>query len=260
MNVSWSYKLFTLYGPLAIHSYGFFIALGIIISSSLIKRDKRFIALNINDKINDIVVISIIAGVFGGRAIEIVSESQSYQHWTDWFALWNGGFSALGSILGVTTLVPLYLRYINISIAPLFDVAALYAPLFQSIARIGCLVAGCCHGIETSNIFSITYTNPMTIAQLGIAVHPTQLYSSILLFFIFLFMIGPAQYLLKKPGQLFFIYIMLASLERFTIDFWRADRILFYDSWISYYQLIALAIFFSGLMGFIWTSRTKILH
>jgi len=254
IHINSSYKIFTLYGPLAIHSYGLFIALGIIISMYLMSRNKRFNSLNLDEKFTTIILVSIIAGVIGGRLVEILSEPALYPHWYDWFALWNGGFSALGSILGVTIIMPLYLKKINVPVIPLFDFAAIYAPLFQSIARIGCLTAGCCHGIATQSIFAVIYTHPNTIAQCQYAVHPTQFYSSMILFCIFLFMFFVAQYHLKKPGQLFTTYLILASTERFMIDFLRADRIIVHNLWLSLHQLIALAIFCLSLIFFIWLS------
>ncbi len=215
------------------------------------RQNKRFSLLNVDEKFTDIIGVSIIAGVIGGRFVEVISDLTSYPHWYDWFSVWQGGFSALGSILGVSIIVPLYLKKIHVPVMPLFDLAAMYAPLFQAIARFGCLTAGCCHGIATNSIFGIIYTNLETIAQCTIPVHPTQLYSSILLFCIFLFMFFVAQNRLQKPGQLFTLYLMLASLERFIIDFLRADRIMLGNSWISFHQLIAIIIFTSALTFFI---------
>lgn len=212
------------------------------------RQNKRFTQLNLQNKFTDIIGISIIAGVIGGRFIEVVSDSISYPHWYDWFSIWQGGFSALGSILGVSIIVPIYLRHINVPILPLFDLAAIYAPLFQAIARFGCLTAGCCHGIVTKSIFGVIYTNTETIAQLGIPVHPTQLYSSIILFSVFLFMFFIGQNRLQKPGQLFATYLMLASTERFFVDFLRADRIMISNTWLSFHQLIALMIFLFSIV------------
>ena len=221
------------------------------------RQNKQFFQLNLHEKFTDIIGVSILAGIFGGRFIEVISDGASYPHWQDWFAIWQGGFSALGSIIGVSIIVPLYLRYNNCSILPLFDLAAIYAPLFQAIARFGCLTAGCCHGIATNSIFSVIYTNSETIAQCGIPVHPTQLYSSIILFCVFLFMFFIAQNRLQKPGQLFTLYLMLASSERFIMDFLRADRIMLNDSWLSFHQLIAIIIFNTALAIFITISLSK---
>lgn len=241
MKLNVSPELIHIYGPLGIQAYGLFIALAIIITTYAIRKNKRFSHLNLEPVYTNIIIISIIAGAMGGRLLEVISEPSIYQNWYDWFALWQGGFSALGAILGITLIAPLYLKKINIPVLPTCDLVAIYAPLLQAIARLGCFTAGCCYGKPTHSFFSIIYTNPETFAPRGIALTPTQLYSSALLFFVFLFMYFLGQKIFKKPGQLFAAYLFLAACERFIIDFWRADRIMI-TSWLSFYQIIALAI------------------
>jgi len=64
------------------------------------------------------------------------------------------------------------------------------------------------------------YTDPHTLALYDITIHPTQLYSSAILFMIFLFMYFIGQHIFKKTGQLFAAYLILAAVERFVTDFW----------------------------------------
>jgi len=226
MKLNFAPELLHLYGPLGIQSYGFFIMLGILVTVWAIRRDKRFTLLNLEPVYINIIIVSVIAGCIGGRLLEIISEPHAYKHWYDWFALWHGGFSALGAICGVIIITPMYLKKINVPILPTCDLVAIYAPLLQSIARLGCFTAGCCYGIPTNSIFGVIYTNPNTLAVYGIPIHPTQLYSSALLFIIFLFMYCIGQRIFKKTGELFAVYLMFAVLERFFVDFWRADRIM----------------------------------
>ncbi len=241
IQLPFSPELIHIYGPFGIQSYGLFIALAIILTISAIRRDKRFNQLNLEPVYLNITVVAIIAGCIGGRLLDILSEPTSYTHWYDWFAFWNGGFSALGAILGVICITPFYLKKIHVPIVPTCDLVAIYAPLLQSIARLGCFTAGCCYGMPTHNFLSVIYTNPESFAPYGVAIHPTQLYSSVLLFGIFLFMYFVGQKIFKKPGQLFALYLALASFERFVVDFWRADRIMI-NNFLSFHQFIALAI------------------
>lgn len=241
MNLPFSPELIHIYGPFGIQSYGLFIALSIILTIWAMRRDKRFTQLNLEPVYLNITVVAIIAGCIGGRLLDFLSEPQQYAHWYDALAFWNGGFSALGAILGVVIITPLYLKRINIPILPTCDLVAIYAPLLQSIARLGCFTAGCCYGKPTHNFLSVIYTNAESFAPYGIAIHPTQLYSSVLLLSIFLFMYFVGQKLFKKPGQLFALYLALVSLERFVVDFWRADRIMI-NNFLSFHQVVALAI------------------
>lgn len=252
MKLNFSPELFHLYGPFGIQSYGLFIVLGIVISVIAARYNKRFKQLNLENKYLDIIMVSVVAGCIGGRLLEVISEPLLYPHWYDWFALWEGGFSILGSIIGIIVIVPFYVKKIKVPIIPLFDFVSIYAPLCQSIARLGCFTAGCCYGVATHNMFAVIYTNPHTLASHNIAIHPTQLYSSALLMSIFLFMYFVAQHMCKKNGQLFSIYLTLAALERFVVDFWRADRIMI-SQFLSFHQLLAL-----GIIIFIITSNVII--
>lgn len=241
MNLNFSPELIHLYGPLGIQSYGLFIIMGIVISLAAARYNKRFSQLHLEHLYINIIMVSVIAGCIGGRLLEVISEPLLYPSWYDWFALWQGGFSILGSIIGVITIMPFYLKTINVPIIPLFDLVSIYAPLCQSIARLGCFTAGCCYGITTNSIFAVVYSNPHTLAAYGIAIHPTQLYSSAILLAIFIFMYCVGQRILKKPGELFSMYLALASLERFFVDFWRADRIMI-NNYVSFHQIVALCI------------------
>lgn len=244
MKLNFSPELIHIYGPLGIQAYGLFIALAIMITVWSIRRDKRFAQLNLEPVYLNIIIVAIAAGVIGGRLLEVVSEPFAYEHWYDWFALWTGGFSILGAILGIVTIVPIYLKRINVPILPTCDLVAIYAPLLQAIARLGCFAAGCCYGAPTHTIFAVIYTNTETFAPHGIAIHPTQLYSSFILLMIFLFMYFIAQRIFKKTGELFAAYLILVSLERFLVDFWRDDRIMV-TKYLSFHQLVACIIFIS---------------
>lgn len=241
MKLNFSPELIHIHGPFGIQYYGLFIALGIIITVLAIRRNKRFKQLHLENKYLDIIVVTIIAGCVGGRLLEVISEPSLYPHWYDWFALWQGGFSILGSIIGIIITVPFYLKKINVPIIPLFDLVSIYAPLCQSIARLGCFTAGCCYGVATNSICAVIYTNPNTLAACNVPLHPTQLYSSAILFCIFLFMYFVAQRICIKDGQLFTMYLTLAALERFCVDFWRADRIMI-GNVLSFHQIVALCI------------------
>lgn len=242
------FELLHIYGPFSIHSYGLFITLGILVSTWLIKKHKQFTQLNLGNKFIEILMISILAALTGGRLLSIVTEPETFNSIFEMFAFWQGGFSILGSVIGILTVIPWYLKKHNIPIFPFLDLASIFAPLLQSISRIGCLFAGCCHGITTNLPWAIRYTDPQSIAPLYTSLHPTQLYSSATLFIIFLIMYFVLQHQLKKSGQLLAAYLILVSSERFIIDFWRADRI-FVANLFSFTQLIALAlIIFAGTL------------
>lgn len=233
--------LFHIYGPFAIHSYGLIAACAVIVFMYMVTKDKRFNVLLTHDQFFSLMSIGIICGMSGGRLLFVLSHWYLYTSVWEWFAIWQGGFSVLGGIIALACVMPLYIKKYAISVTSLFDLIAVYAPLFQSIARIGCLLAGCCYGCST--------TVPWAILVENIYVHPTQLYSCILLATAFLILYYYRYQWSQYPGLLSASYLMFASAERFVLEFWRANPEIIPVSFLHYLSLqqwIAVSIFFGA--------------
>lgn len=240
------YILFHLWGPLSIHSYGVCIAAAVAAFTTLVQRDPRFDALGLKDVFHKILGVGIATALFFGKLLYLISESP-YFSYIDLIKFWEGGFSVLGSTLGVLFVVPWYILSLNIPLLPFFDLIALYAGLLQGIGRIGCFFAGCCFGSISRTLWAVRYHDPLCAAPLDVWIHPTQLYSAALLIGIFFLMTRWLQYQFIRPGQLTALYLMLASGERFMTDFWRDDRIIT-NGYLSYHQWVALGIIASATL------------
>ncbi len=249
--------LLNLYGPIGIHSYGVAIVIGLLVFTWLMQRHPRFKALGLDSCFTDILLVGTIVGVVSGRLFYILTEPEDIHSLYDIFAFWQGGFSILGTIIGILTVLPWYLRRCNVSIIGFLDLTSIHAGILQAISRIGCFCAGCCFGKTTTLPWGVYYTDTESYAPLYTTIHPTQLYSTIALLCIFLFMYFYAQKKFTIPGQLMSCYIMLESSERFIVDFWRADQTYFYfDTYqvLSANQYIALCLFMISSFAFIYLS------
>ena len=137
--------------------------------------------------------------------------------------------------------MPIYLWIKRIPVLAGLDIAGRYSPLFQAIGRLGCLSVGCCYGFAHNHWTSIVYTGHSAGAPLGVPLCPTQLYSSISLFGIFILIYLLKQKLTIGTGSTFLLYLALASIERYSNDFFRTSHT---NSLIAYnhtiYQIIAL--------------------
>ncbi|MBM4306741.1 MAG: prolipoprotein diacylglyceryl transferase, partial [Deltaproteobacteria bacterium] len=102
------------------------------------------------------------------------------------------------------------------------DISAISIALGLFFGRIGCFFAGCCYGKETSLPWGITFTDPNSLARLNINLHPTQVYEAIASLALFLFLDWKRK---KKTfeGQVFWLFLLLYSVIRFLIEFWRDD-------------------------------------
>jgi phosphatidylglycerol---prolipoprotein diacylglyceryl transferase len=238
-------KLLHLWGPLFINAYGLFIALGVFVGTYCASKDKKLKTIMSSNDLITFFMYIIIAVVFGGRLLFIL-ENFSDLAWIEMFEFWQPGYSMLGSLSAVLLFTIVYLKqYYGNNLFLILDRITLYAPLTQSIARLGCYVTGCCYGTITTVSWAVVYTHPDNLAPLYTLLHPTQLYSAGLLFMLFI-VLQFAQRFLKKPGALTGLYLMGAALERFLVDFLRADKkniIVFF----SHTQIIAIVLFVIGL-------------
>lgn len=253
--------LLHIYGPLSIHAYGLCIAIGGLLSFVLLTKDKKMQALASEQTMVTILQIILVSGFLGGRILDIFSQPELLSDPLFVLKFWEPGLSILGAILGSTGALAFYLYYKKIPLLSLLDRISLYAPLAQSFGRVGCFFAGCCYGLPTTLRLSVTYNHPNNLAPLNCALHPSQLYSALLLLIIFACLYFFVQHRTKKPGQLLFSYLFATGIERFLIDFIRWDRIFIKNpsllSCLSLHQWIALGICSVSLSTIFFISRWR---
>ena len=113
----------------------------------------------------------------------------------------------------------------------------------HAIGRIGCLMAGCCYGMETNSIFG------MYLPAIGKTVIPTQLYESVFLFLLFGVL---TTVFFKTKLNCLYIYMIAYGVFRFLIEFLRADdRGAFIPS-LSPSQAWSIILFLSGIGLLVW--------
>lgn len=229
-------ELLHLYGPFSINSFGLMIVIGLCIFSFLLLNDKKQPSILSVEHYFNLITPAIIAAIIGGRLLFVATHWNSLNHYFDMLAIWHGGFSLLGGIIALILVMPFYFKKYKIPILPFLDLISIYAPLLQSISRIGCYLAGCCYGCRASFFFEN---------------HPTQLYSAFCLLGIFIFQYSIARNWQLKPGQLFCIYLLLMSIERFGNDFFRAEREMSSIAYLSITQLICIMIFALACIAYI---------
>lgn len=112
------------------------------------------------------------------------------------------------------------------------NIAAAAIAIAHGFGRLGCLMAGCCHGAQTDAWYGVYFVS------YGIKAVPVQLFEAIFLFALF----GFFWYrIVKRKSCNLPLYMMLYGVWRFVIEFFRADdRGATVVSFLSPSQLIAL--------------------
>ncbi len=229
-------------GPLTLHTYGLFVAVGFfvgIIITTRLGKDEGFNP----QQIMDMGFFIILSAIIGSRVLYVlINASYFVKEPLGIFKIWQGGLVFSGGVICVVLTMIWYVKRHNL---PLGKTADLWAPAIaigQCIGRIGCFMAGCCYGKPTDLSWGVTFTHPNSLCPLNVPLHPTQLYSSISSFIIFLVMM--LLYSKKKfEGQVFLWFLILHSTARLVLERFRGDdRGLLLNSNMSMTQFVAILI------------------
>jgi len=230
--------LFTI-GPITIYSYGVMLALAVLVCTYLLSIDAKRYQIS-QDTAYDLVFWCMLGGIIGARIGYVFFVEWSYfsQNLLEILMLQKGGLAWQGGFLGGVLAGVWFARRKKLSLRPLLDLVAPYIALGQSIGRIGCFFNGCCYGKPVA--WGIYYPTH------GARLYPTQLFETAGLFIIFL-ILKKAQTKPHEAGFIFVFYLWLAAIERFVVEFYRADHDLLWLG-LSLAQYIALSVFIAGLI------------
>ncbi len=206
-------------GPVTIHGYGLMIAIGVICAMIVGIRRAKKREMDADIVIN-IGLIVVIAGFVGAKLLYCIVELPTFLK-DPLLVLSSSGFVVYGGIAAGILAAFLYCRKKNVSFLKYFDLIIPSVALAQGFGRIGCFLAGCCYGCETSLPIGIIFQNS-NIAPNGIPLFPTQLLSSAGDFLIALVLILYARKT-RNTGKVAGLYLILYSVGRFIIEFFRTD-------------------------------------
>lgn len=245
-------------GPFSVYSYGLMLAVAVIVCSLFLNRDTR--AFNIPPGIiSDFIFWVVLGGIMGARAGFILLNLDFYiNNPGEMIMIQNGGLAWQGGFFAGIVVAAGYIRKKHLPFLITIDLIAPYLALGQAIGRVGCFLNGCCYGRPVSA--GIYF--PVHDARL----HPTQLYATLGLVIVF-FILKRFQRISKthgreagRPagrigtGQVFGLYLILSSTQRFINEFFRGDHTA--TLWgLSIFQIVALVIFTGGFFIF-WKTGT----
>ena len=213
-------------GSFPINTYGVFLAISflcaILVAVRLAARDGLP-----REKIYDLSLWMLLAGLVGSKILMLFTEPEYRANPLQLVSLdflrsggvWYGGL--LGAVLVSYWLMRRYQL-------PWWKTADAFAPgiaIGNFFGRQGCFAAGCCWGKPTSLPWGVKFTeagHEITGVPTDTYLHPTQLYESFAMLFVFLFLL----WLHKRKrfsGQVILAYALLYSIIRFAIEFVRDD-------------------------------------
>jgi len=259
-------------GPLTVYSYGLMLGIAFITASWLLTKEIERKKLNPNIA-TEITILAIIFGIIGAKIFHLFENFDDFLEDPIGMAFSPGGLTFFGGLIVAVLAIWIYTGRKKIPFFYIADAAAPALALAYGIGRIGCHLAGDGdYGIPTDLPWGTNYENgtvppsvmfqgseiaknyPNGIVPDNTPLHPTPVYEFLICVIIFAIL-----WKLRKKdwihGKLFMIYLILISIERFSIEFIRLNpRILF---GLSEAQLIAIVLFLVGVIGVIYYSKNK---
>lgn len=279
-------------GGFELHYYGLMYAIAFLVGVQLAKkmaRERNFDA----DVIENYAFVAIISGLLGGRLYYVSFNLPYYlANPSEILAVWHGGMAIHGGILGGILGTCIYGKIKKIHPLLLGDYAAAPLLLGQAIGRFGNLMNGEIHGVPTFTPWSVIFhlkpkfyewyhyylslplseqmkyqdkvpwgltfplNSPAGAEFPNLALHPAMLYEmflNLIGFCILWFVLRKKSN--KSPGYLWFWYLILYSINRIIVSFFRAEDLMFFG--LRAPHVISAILIVVSILGLIWGQKKQ---
>jgi phosphatidylglycerol:prolipoprotein diacylglycerol transferase len=243
-------------GFLSIHWYGlmYLVAFAQFVALGRIRlRQAHIAALGwTRDDIDDMLFYGVLGVIIGGRMGEVVFYQLPYflSHPLEIFAVWKGGMSFHGGLIGVMIAMYLWSRKAKRHIADVYDFIAPLVPLGYAAGRIGNFIN---HELP-GRVASADLPWAMIWPGLAHPVHPSPIYQALVdgvLLFIILWLFSRKARPRLAVGAMF---VTLYGCARFFTEYFRTPdyEVSFAGLTISAGQMLSLPMILGGGLLLIW--------
>jgi phosphatidylglycerol:prolipoprotein diacylglycerol transferase len=144
-------------------------------------------------------------------------------------------------------------RRLKLSLPALADIAAPVFAFGLAVGKIGCFLAGCCHGTPTQVPWAVTFNHPDSLAEpKGVPLHPSQLYEAAAWFALMAALLVFRQRR-SFPGEAFLAFVVGFCGLRSGFELLRANSV-FIGPFTSY-QWISIPSTLLAAGVWIWLRR-----
>ncbi|HZS02182.1 MAG TPA: prolipoprotein diacylglyceryl transferase [Chloroflexota bacterium] len=226
-------------GPFVLSWHGLFSAVGLAAGIWIAARLLRGTVVP-EDEVITTAFWGTIGGLIGARLFHVIDQWSYYSQRPLQILLLNeGGIAIYGAVIGGVLGGFIYARVRRLAVGLLADAAAVGLILGMAIGRIGDVINGEHHGahLAEGTPWAVTYVNPNTLGEPGVPNHLAVGYEQVADLLIYGLLLG-LWGRLPRAGMLFWLYLLLYSVARFFITFFRVDTIVAFG--LTQAQLVAI--------------------
>ncbi len=263
---------FPFLGGEAITSFGVFMLFAFLTAGYLARAEMGRIGED-PDKAWDLLFMAVVGGILGAKIYYIFLNYPRLASDPMGLIFARGGLVWYGGFILATALVVWEIKRQKLPLRPMADVVATTLPAAYAVGRMGCFLVGDDWGRPTDSWLGIAFprgtpaTTVSNIEAMGISVdpalvekygqvvpvHPTQLYEVGMSTAIF-FVIWRLRDHKHAAGWLFMLWLALAGVERFLVEFLRAKDDRFFGI-LTLAQVISIGMVAIGIAGMMRTSQ-----
>ncbi len=209
-------------GPFAIRWYALAYIAGLLSGwRYMLRLNTRRAELTTGEVIDDLLVWAIVGVILGGRLGYVLFYNLPYYSANPLQALavWQGGMSFHGGLLGVTVAMIWFARRRGLELLRLSDLVSCAVPLGLFFGRIANFINGELYGRTTDLPWAVLFPHAGPLPR-----HPSQLYEAALeglVLFLVLAWLAWRRGALQKPGLLTGVYLCGYALARALVELFR---------------------------------------
>ncbi len=225
--------------------YGFCIAIGVICAFLL----GYFLCKHAHVSYDNFILIGAYLFAFGFTGAKIlyiivswkeINFSYAFQSFKNFNEFIGAGFVFYGGLIGGALGLLFIKKVHHIELKTYISILPPCLSLAHAFGRIGCSLAGCCYGCETTCSFCFEYTKSLA-APNGVKLFPVQGIESASLFLLTIVLV--ILFIKNTECKTFVVYAAVYSVIRFVLEFFRGDAGRGFAWIFSTSQIISIIVF-----------------
>lgn len=247
-------------GPLQVHWYGLMYLLAFASAYLLGRvRARRSDSGWSEQQLSDLIFYGAIGVILGGRFGYVLFYHFDYflQDPLWLFAVWEGGMSFHGGLLGVILVLLWFARRESKTLLQIGDFVAPLVPLGLAAGRLGNFIGGELWGRPTDQSWGVIF--PRAGDQL--ARHPSQLYEALLEGVVLFVVVWLYSQRSRAPGAVSGLFLMLYGVARSAVELFREpDAHLGFIGFdfLTMGQLLSAPMILVGVLLLVWSCRARV--
>ncbi len=239
-------------GPITLRWYGLMYVLGFLVGRVILRSRSRRGLLPLNgDGVDDYLIALFVGMLLGARLFYMMvyyvpPEGQSL-HTRDFFAVWEGGLSFHGALLGMMGAILLFSHWKKVPTSALLDGLVAAAPPGLFLGRMGNFINAELYGRVTDGPLGMRFPirdGSGAVVDWTEPRHPSQLYQGItegLLAWLLVWFLATR---IKRGGVLFACGIAWYAVARFFVEFFREKdaQLAYLFGWMTMGQALCLGM------------------